>query len=65
MYSLTIIQDSTGTRTLTWGANYHTPGGVHPTLSAGGFSTPDVDIFQFVGCNDSILRMTTGAFDLK
>jgi len=65
LYSLTIIQDSTGTRLLTWGANYHTPGGVDPVLSAGGYSTPDVDIFQFIGCNDSILRMTNGSFDLK
>jgi hypothetical protein len=65
MYSLTVIQDSTGGRTLTWGANYHTPGGVDPTLSSGGYSTPDVDVFQFIGCNDSVLRMTGAVFDVK
>jgi len=44
-YAIRIIQDGTGSRTLTFGANYKFPGGTAPTLSTG---ASDVDIMTCV-----------------
>ena len=58
-YTLKLIQDGTGTRTLTWGANYRFPGAVVPTLTA---TRMLADIFTFLGGEDSLLFCTNGAF---
>ena len=44
-YTLHIIQDPTGTRTMGWNSVFKFAGGSTPTLSTGG---NDVDIFEFV-----------------
>lgn len=44
-YTLHIIQDPTGTRTMGWNTVFKFAGGSTPTLSTGG---NDIDIFQFV-----------------
>ena len=41
MYSFRIVQDGTGSRTLSYHSDYKFPGGVDPTLSTG---ANDVDI---------------------
>lgn len=44
-YTLRIIQDATGSRTLTWNSVFKWPGGVAPTISSG---ANDVDVLTFV-----------------
>lgn len=44
-YTLFIIQDGTGSRTITWNAIFKWPGGVAPTLSTG---AGDIDIINFI-----------------
>jgi len=44
-YILTVIQDATGSRTLTWNASFKWPGGIAPTLSTVANSK---DLFSFV-----------------
>ena len=65
-YSLTVVQDSTGSRTLTWSSHYRFPGDTAttgyataaPTLTATGFPTFAGDIFEFLCLNDSMLYFT-------
>jgi len=58
-YTLKLIQDGTGTRTLTWGANYRFPGAVAPTLTA---TRMLADIFTFLSDEDSLLFCTGAGF---
>ena len=44
-YSLFVVQDATGTRLLTWGANYKFPGGASPQLSV---RAGAIDLLNFV-----------------
>jgi len=44
-YVLKVIQDATGSRTITWNSVFKWPGGTAPTLSTG---NGDVDIITFV-----------------
>lgn len=44
-YTLTIVQDPTGTRTMGWNSVFKFAGGSTPTLSTGG---NDIDIFEFI-----------------
>lgn len=48
-----IIQDGTGSRTLTWGSNYKWPGGTAPTLSTAAGS---IDMVAYVVKSSSIVR---------
>ena len=53
---LFIVQDSTGSRTLTWGSHYKFCGGTTaPTLTATGWPTPGGDLFEFVCYSDTLL----------
>jgi hypothetical protein len=45
VYSLLVIQDGTGSRTITWPSEVKWPGGTAPTLSTG---ANDVDLVSFV-----------------
>jgi len=47
---LMVIQDGTGSRTITWPANVKWPGGTPPTLSTGAFGA-DIVEFYFDGTN--------------
>ena len=44
-YILRVIQDATGTRTITWNSVFKWPGGTAPTLSTGNGA---IDIITFV-----------------
>jgi hypothetical protein len=44
-YILYLVQDATGSRTVTWGTNYKWPGGVAPVLSTGANKR---DIISFI-----------------
>lgn len=57
IYTLTVIQDGTGTRLLTWDALVNWAGGTAPTLSVG---AADIDVFQFVSDGTSWQGMTVG-----
>ena len=48
MFTIVIVQDGTGSRTLTWNANYYFEGGTSPTLSTG---AGDIDTFSFIAVN--------------
>ena len=61
-YILKIIQDdTTGGRTLAYGANFKFPGGVAPTLSSG---VSDVDLLEFVAYNATTLYLVNAIFDI-
>jgi hypothetical protein len=55
-YVLRVIQDATGSRTLSYGANYKWPGGTAPTLSTGANA---VDILSFY-CDGSYMYGVEG-----
>jgi len=57
IYHLTVIQDGTGSRTLSYGTAYKWPGGTAPTLSTGASA---VDIFKFVSDGTSMYGSTVG-----
>lgn len=60
-YRLTVVQDTTGGRTLTWGSTYRFAGGVPPTLS----SAPNaVDEFWFAS-DGTNLKLIASALDLQ
>jgi hypothetical protein len=50
LYRLTLIQDATGNRTVTWGGNFKFPSAVPPTLSTGANSVDDI-VFASDGTN--------------
>ena len=49
--SIFIIQDGTGSRTLSFGANYKFPGGTAPTLSTGASACDRIDYITFTSSN--------------
>ena len=49
-YSLNIIQDGTGGRTLTWNSIFQFTGGVAPTLSTGANASDNI-VFRYDGTN--------------
>jgi hypothetical protein len=49
--SIFIIQDGTGSRTLSFGANYKFPGGTAPTLSTGASAADRIDYITFTSTN--------------
>jgi hypothetical protein len=60
-YTLMVIQDGTGSRTLTWNSAYKFAGGTAPTLSTG---TGKVDIFEFY-TNGTNLYCTSQQIDVR
>jgi hypothetical protein len=62
IYRLIVIQDGTGTRTLTWNAVFKWPAGVAPVLTT---TANAIDIFDFVSQDGTNLLCTNGAFDVK
>lgn len=58
-YILTITQDATGSRTLSWNAAYEFPGGTDPVLSTAANS---VDIVTFVSDGTSLFGVAQKAF---
>ena len=61
-YILQVVQDGTGSRTLTWDANIEWAGGVAPTLSAGAGAD---DIFTFVSFDTITLKGVTAGLDFS
>ncbi len=49
--SIFVIQDGTGSRTLSFGANYKFPGGTAPTLSTGASACDRIDYITFTSSN--------------
>ena len=49
--SIFVIQDGTGSRTLSFGANYKFPGGTAPTLSTGASAADRIDYITFTSTN--------------
>ena len=49
--SIFIIQDGTGSRTLSFGSNYKFPGGTAPTLSTGASAADRIDYITFTSTN--------------
>lgn len=60
-YRLTVIQDATGGRTLTWGGAYRFAGGTPPTLST---AANAVDEFWF-SSDGTNMKLVAGALDLR
>jgi len=58
-YVLRVIQDATGSRTLTYGANYKWSGGTAPTLTT---TANAVDIITFISDGTDMLGVFTGDF---
>lgn len=58
-YILRVIQDVTGTRTLTWNAVFKWPGGTAPTLSTAGGA---VDIITFTSDGTNMYGVFAGDF---
>lgn len=61
-YLIEVVQDGTGSRTLTWGSAYDFAGGTPPTLSTG---AADVDRFVFVATDSTQLTLTGSALDVS
>ena len=61
MYRLTIFQDATGGRTLSWGSAYKFPGGSAPTLSTAANAVDEL-WFTSDGTN---MRLITGALNIR
>jgi hypothetical protein len=61
VYTLQVVQDGTGSRTLTWNAVFKWPGGTAPTLSTGA-GKRDVFVFVTDGTN---LYATVQAIDVR
>ena len=57
IYNLTVIQDGTGTRLLTWNTVFKWAGGTPPTLSTGGGA---IDVFSFVARGGNLYGETIG-----
>jgi hypothetical protein len=53
LYTLRVVQDGTGSRTVTWGASVHWVGGSAPTLSTG---AGKIDIFHFTAPDTSTIE---------
>ena len=49
--SIFVIQDGTGSRTLSFGSNYKFPGGTAPTLSTGASAADRIDYITFTSTN--------------
>jgi len=62
IYRLIVIQDGTGTRTITWNAVFKWPAGVAPTLTT---TAAAIDIFDFITQDGTNMLCTNGAFDVK
>lgn len=60
-YKLTVIQDASGSRTLTWGGSYKFPGGTPPTLSTAGNAVDELT-FNSDGSN---MKLVGFAKDLR
>ena len=58
-YTLKIVQDVTGTRTLTWNAVFKWPGGTAPVLSTVGSS---IDVATFISDGTDLYGVLTKAF---
>jgi hypothetical protein len=61
-YTLRVVQDATGSRTITWGASVKWVGGAAPTLSTG---ASKVDIFKFLSPDGSTLEELVRALDVR
>ena len=62
IYTLTVIQDATGSRTLAWNAGFLFPAGIDPVSSTG---ANDIDIYQFKGHGTTQLILLTASFDVS
>lgn len=54
LYRLTVVQDATGSRTITWGSAFKFPGGVAPTLSTAANAVDEL-IFDSDGSNMKLI----------
>lgn len=61
IYRLTVVQDSTGSRLITWGSNFKFSGGTPPTLST---AANALDEFMF-SCDGTNIKLIAGALDLR
>lgn len=61
LYRLTLVQDATGSRTVTWGSAYKFPGGVAPVLSTAANAVDEL-IFDSDGTN---MRLVGFAKDIR
>jgi len=61
-YVLQIMQDATGSRTLTYGSNYRFPGGVTPVLSS---TANAIDIIEFTSFDGTLLILANFVPDCK
>jgi hypothetical protein len=62
LYRLKVTQDGTGSRTLSYGANFKFPGGTDPVLSSG---AGDVDMLEFIAYDSSTLYLVNFVADLQ
>lgn len=60
-YRLTVVQDGTGGRLLTWGSVFKFPGGTPPTLTS---AANGVDEFLFTS-DGTNMKLVGGALDLR
>lgn len=61
-YTYRIVQDGTGSRTMTWNAVFKWPGGVAPVLST---AVSAIDAFSFVSPDGTIMENVGQAYDIK
>jgi len=61
-YKLKVTQDGTGTRTLSYGANFKFPGNVEPVLSSG---AGDIDLLEFVAYSSTVIYLTNFIADIQ
>jgi hypothetical protein len=61
LYRLTLVQDATGSRTVTWGSAYKFPGGIAPVLSTAANAVDEL-IFDSDGTN---MRLVGFAKDIR
>ncbi len=60
-YRLTLVQDGTGGRTVSWGSAYKFPSGVPPTLSTGANATDEL----WFSCDGTNMKACVGVKDLR
>lgn len=60
-YQLTVVQDATGSRTLSWGSAFKWPGGTAPTLTT---AANAVDEFWF-SCDGTNVKQMAKQLDLR
>jgi len=62
LYRLKVVQDATGSRTLSYGSNFKFPGETDPILSSG---AGDIDMLEFIAYDSSTLYLVNAVFDIQ